>query len=731
MGGGGLKNLKKCHEYIRVGGSTQDLINYVACYQDRSNKNYVFINSINVIHRKYSSLGQKRLVLASVSKTLDNISLNFNASAGIYKQMGFTKKVTCAPILVMAYLAIFTAWCTNPDTLINVKEVWTVAGRPKLLTVDKALLNARKSLPNCRAISIASPIEQFLSFPIYHPVSKCFESFFKTNGYGIAIGVDRNSLDWKLISDNFANAKYVYGGDYSKYDTSIPRDLMIRGIDVAIDMYYNMSKHNTVAQPIRNYLKRYRQWFIDNIVDKEIIIQDVIKFKVTNGMPSGVLWTSLLNSIVNLIIIEEAMSHMKIKNFKPVVYGDDHIVIIYDDILDSENFCVNIGNFIEGNFGIKCNPDDALLTTPEYFFVGYERPVYKTGTDFSKGTRGLKPLYSEMSDTMFDQYDESKGQTHRWKYNFSKRVKFLQYYWMKSGLAIRPSIDTLNRLLNPEKKIKWITDYEAHLFAFLADNFNNAHVRSSFYIYFYDLGFLRTMFDYKRNRLMDVAFLPKVPQYFNKYYIKNTPCCNTRLWFRYQNGKHVDPYNHPSMDAFNKRFHRLQRRIFYLITSIKDIEFYKKKDLLITLYKKQITGELNSSSLLYQNNLKLYKQVKLSITEKDEITGEQSRNVALKVNSYFSKTFKDFVLPIDIIAILAQDAMIQYYVNPTVSLRKDDIRTFNIRQDHIDDLILQYRDLFRKEFVNLKCKPKFIFQYFDFIYKLCVYFIIIYPIFLL
>lgn len=716
MGGGALKNCKKAFEYMRVGGSTQDLINYVCCYQDNSNREYEFQVPINIIHNKYSSLGEKRCCILTAKKTLEKITVNFNASAGIYRRYGFEKKLDALPFVIATFSIVFTAWCSDSKSIVKPKEVWVTAGRPKLSLISKALINARNSKPNCRAICIPSPIEQFLGYPLYGPVSAMFEKFFKENGYGIAIGVDRASIEWKKISDNFHGAKYVYGGDYSKYDTSIPANLMVRALDVIIDMFYNGKGKEERGNPyLVNYIENYREWFIENIINKEIIVHDMVKFSVKNGMPSGVLWTSLINSIVNLIVLEEAMSYVGIKNFKPVVYGDDHIIIIYEDV-EQDTIKDRIANFIESKFGIKCNPDDSLLATPDTFFVGYERPIYSTDHDFSKGTRGLKPLYTVQSDVPFEEFDESKGETHRWKYNFSRRIKFLQYYWLPSGMSIRPSIETTIRLVNPEEEIKWISDYRITLVAYLCDNFNNAHVRSAFYNYFYDLNFLSMNFDYNKNKLLSVCNFLNVPEYFEENYKNKRVTPGERLWYRYQNGEHVEPYDHPCMATFNRNYLRLKNEIVDIITCVKDIEFYKRKDVIITMYKKQLCNDhrdLKNKRMDYKSNPRIFKEIISGMTEEDKIKSIHIDALTNKIYLSYRDMYGDFFIPIHFLSLISMDWNYQYFSNLKMLLPLNNVYTHFVSREKIKDALFRNIAMNKKVLEHVSLNIYHEYDYYD------------------
>lgn len=108
----------------------------------------------------------------------------------------------------------------------------------------------------------------------------------------------------------------------------------------------------------------------------------------------------------------ECCKEIGICNYFILVYGDDHVVIFYNEG-DGKKFHRNFLNFTNEKFGVNGNLDEYKLIKPENYYVTYEMPIYPPGEYLSKGTRNLKPIRIEKSRVSFKEYDHSKGTTHR------------------------------------------------------------------------------------------------------------------------------------------------------------------------------------------------------------------------------------------------------------------------------------------------------------------------------
>lgn len=601
IGGGGIKQVKRALSYRRIGGSTQDKINYICSYSDKSVRDLKYNVSFNKLNEILLIKG--KVAFPPFKDAIQHSNFNFQASPGsLLKNLGFkTKTDTLIPDLLAGEI-VYVSWCTKPDSELRPKEVWSVAARPKLKQLDyEKLESIRDNKPCCRAISYCSGLEQILGLPLWLPVSLLFEQRFKETMCGIAIGINRLGTDWIRLGRSFNGAHRIYIGDYSKYDQTIPRHLIIR----AFDYMFSLFEDNPITS---NYISNFRRWMIDNIVDKTYLLDNILTMQVNSGIPSGSLWTSLLGSVCNIIIISEVMNEMGIDNYTPVVYGDDHMILIYEKIND-KTFIKNFLRISQAKFGVTGTKKDAWLSTPDKYFVTYERPVYKPGDYLSKGTRDLPSVSTERDKSPFVSWDHTKGTTHRWNYTFSRRVRFLQYYFLTTGHPIRPWGETLMRIINPENAVKTPMEHDALLISHLIDNYNNAHCRNWVYHLLYDNIFQKRMFDYKSNRLPPLGQLAKNPSAL-KLLEREDPSLRGRAWYRHVD-YHVDLMSDSSMADFNYRWARICKVIENIQCCETSIPFYRVKDVILELLKKGVTSQdtvkkLFSNPSLFKGHLNSY-----------------------------------------------------------------------------------------------------------------------------
>lgn len=600
IGGGAIDQLTRSLTYRRVGGSTQDKIFYVSKYEDKSDQKLIYRVEFKIISEIIQI--KDKLQFPPFKDSISNSGFNYSASPGIpMKNIGFKNKQDLLLQDLFTAELLYVSWCTNPNSTIKPKEVWSVAARPKLKKLEEVVEKLHLNEPCCRAISYCSTLEQFIGLPLWLPISLYLEKRFKETMIGIAVGINRLGEDWSRLSSTFKNSKCIYVGDFSKYDQTIPSSLILRSFDYMFSLFEE-TPFST------NYIKNFREWMLDNIMNKFYIIDNKITFDVKSGIPSGSLWTSLLGSICNIIMLVETLKDMNIVNYSPVVYGDDHIIIFYEDI-DMKSFKDIFNSKILNNYGVKGNPDEARICNPKEYYVTYKRPVYKPGSYLEKGTSKLKPKYTEYSNNPFETWDYNKGTTHRWSYNFKNRVKFLQYSFLKDGRCIRPWSESLVRIINPEDKISTPYEHEVLLTSHLIDNFNNAHCRNWIYHMLYDNLYHKIGFNHKLNRLerqYDLRLSPIIRENLEK----EDPNLRGRAWYRHIDYK-VDTMKELSMSKFNTRWSRLIKTCELVHDEIITVPFYSIKNIMLELIRKGMTSEqevLNSFKKyeIRQGDISLY-----------------------------------------------------------------------------------------------------------------------------
>lgn len=480
IGGGGLSQLFSSLRSRRVGGSTSDKLKYLKCYAD-ARPGTSRSTPDEVLTRHYGGEWVPEAI-APLSHVLGVHRQNLAASPGdALKWLKFKKKRELRLSVEAAFTLWFARWTTNSSAEIP-DELWFTASRPKLLSLDKVESKVYDNKPLARVISVAGPLEPFLGLPLYAVVERKLRHHFKAHGHGVAIGVNRNSAEWGKLSDNFKGASAIFSGDYTRFDTSVSKELLLEAFDLIVG-------HLDLTDPVtHNYVSNYRQYFDKKLASREYVADGRFVVPVDGGVPSGSIWTSVINSLVNVIAIQKSLSALQVTQYKYVVYGDDFIIILYEAVSDS--FCTDFALAVSEQVGLNLDLDGSYLSRPDSFFVTYERPVYDVRADLAH-TADLKVLRTERSSTPFTSFNHADGTTHRWNYTFSGRVKFLQYYWLESGLAIRPWPETRDRLINPEVKLTSRADSFKLIVSHYVDNFNNAHARNWLYQLGYDVWLQR------------------------------------------------------------------------------------------------------------------------------------------------------------------------------------------------------------------------------------------------
>lgn len=130
--------------------------------------------------------------------------------------------------------------------------------------------------------------------------------------------------------------------DYSKYDQSIPGWLIREAFDV-IHSWFRLTPDEEKLWVV----------VVNTFVHKSIVGPDGELRHIDDGVPSGSMFTQLIDSIVNMLMIETFSCH-KGRDI-PVtmnICGDDNLVF-HDGWLD----LIELSSYLKHNFGITMSPD--------------------------------------------------------------------------------------------------------------------------------------------------------------------------------------------------------------------------------------------------------------------------------------------------------------------------------------------------------------------------------------
>lgn len=152
------------------------------------------------------------------------------------------------------------------------------------------------------------------------------------------VGITAQSKEWSNLYDFLTNdgkfTKFVCG-DFSGYDTQLPKSLMDKAAAIMIQMYRENGASNSDIEYLRGMLS--------SIVSPTMIWEGHL-LQLCSGQPSGQPFTVDMNSIINsllvrvafFVIMDEEYPEIKNPNFRDYVhlatYGDDNAMGVSDKI---------------------------------------------------------------------------------------------------------------------------------------------------------------------------------------------------------------------------------------------------------------------------------------------------------------------------------------------------------------------------------------------------------------
>lgn len=156
----------------------------------------------------------------------------------------------------------------------------------------------------------------------------------------------------RIVNDYRMTHKYWYSLDYSRYDQRVPGWL----IRIAFDVVWSWFSKDAETQKY----KRIWDIIVDDFVNKCFIGPDGKLFIAKDGIPSGSMWTQIIGTIVNLLMIKTYECSLNRKRtrlgLKPVKFdciicGDDNIIFTQEE-LDLEDML----GYINRVFGAVGHP---------------------------------------------------------------------------------------------------------------------------------------------------------------------------------------------------------------------------------------------------------------------------------------------------------------------------------------------------------------------------------------
>lgn len=168
------------------------------------------------------------------------------------------------------------------------------------------------------------------------------ELFGESRSY--AGGKDPNYLE-QIIYNMRSKYPYWLSLDYSRYDQSIPGWLIQECFNI-IKSWFKLDENEEKLFDV----------VVHDFINKSIVWRDGELVYVHDGVPSGSMFTQIIDTLANYIMIR-TYSYAKSTSaegmkFECNICGDDNLIFHRGDIV-KEDLC----NYIHKNFGIEAHPD--------------------------------------------------------------------------------------------------------------------------------------------------------------------------------------------------------------------------------------------------------------------------------------------------------------------------------------------------------------------------------------
>lgn len=142
--------------------------------------------------------------------------------------------------------------------------------------------------------------------------------------------------------------------DYSSYDQSISAWMIREAFDVIREAFDSHEFDEELFKIIR-----------EDFINKVFITPDGL-VEAHKGVPSGSMWTQIIDSIVNRLMIDTYMNAIKCSDYRMLIMGDDNLIFINQDI-----DITSMSDYLMRNFGCEMNPSkvDFGLTSGDIVYL--------------------------------------------------------------------------------------------------------------------------------------------------------------------------------------------------------------------------------------------------------------------------------------------------------------------------------------------------------------------------
>lgn len=210
------------------------------------------------------------------------------------------------------------------NSLLLDQSVYSVGAREKKQKDVKQgeLLKSRLVL---NQDAVAAAFCKAYTSKIEHFFKNC-DSYYKEQGVHnpFYIGHSHAHLGWLRYNADIVDAENCFEGDWEEFDTCAHESLIAAAFSMARSMF-----------PASDEIDRAFFFMYSGFVAKHVVTPDGLLYRIDKGIPSGNMWTSIIGTFVNYILLTEmftryAVFRLEKINFRLLVCGDDFVVSVLD-----------------------------------------------------------------------------------------------------------------------------------------------------------------------------------------------------------------------------------------------------------------------------------------------------------------------------------------------------------------------------------------------------------------
>lgn len=232
------------------------------------------------------------------------------------------------------------------------------------------------------------------------------------------VGINPHSDEWGLMLTHLTNnSQQFVAGDYSNYDKQLSYQVL-RGVYEIIRRFYN-DEHANVRETLFETM-----FSAFHIAERDV-------YRVAQGNPSGIVMTSLINSLANSIMMR--VVYMELggslpdfhANVRLKTYGDDNIMTVSD-----EQRWFNMASISQKfkTHGVIYNrPDKAEITDGQDFLSVDDVTFLKRAFRVASG-RTMAPLAQDSINEMINWIRNSNDDGEATRANFLAACREMYHY---------------------------------------------------------------------------------------------------------------------------------------------------------------------------------------------------------------------------------------------------------------------------------------------------------------